>query len=540
MNKKFIMLISVMLVIFISSRISAVSIDPLNQNVSTGESFNVSVYCEPLQPIKSFEFKLLYDSSLLQVNSVTEGDIFDGYTTFFNPGIIDNYAGSIVDIYGLILGSGNVSNPGTLVNISLTAKSTVGSSLLNLYDVGLTNETEYIFIIVNDGNVTVQSVSSYPIIGNPDPSNESVNIPINTSSISFNIQDPDGDEFNYSIITNPDVGSCSENGASNGSKSCSISGLDYSTTYIWCVSCMDSISGTWVNESYWFTTESSGENGDDGEEDGGGGSHSSSGGYTSDAPDIEVNNLPETPLKPSGPIFIEMGVEYTYSISTFDVDGDRIRYRFDWGDGNYSNWSDFMFSNTSVSMSHFWSAVSNYSIRVIAQDENSMNSSWSPVLYVTASQADSGYIHPVGDVNVSGNVSVNQTIVFDASGSYDIDGVIVSYMWDFGDGETGSGVNPEHVYKNPGYYTVTLELTDNDGSTFIKTITVNAGSEFGGIGSEEKQDLLMFNFGIMVFGFVVVSLFCFTVWFRNNIISFILSYQIEKLDAEIKKIRTMH
>ena len=514
--------------IFISSRISAVSINPLNQNVSLEEIFTVSVYCEPDQSIKSFEFKLSFDSSLIQVNSVTEGDIFDGYTTFFNPGTIDNNAGSIVDIYGLILGSGNVSNPGTLVNISFTAKSTIGSSLLNLYDVGVTNETGYISITVNDGNVTVQSVNSNPIISNPDPSNGSANVPITTSSISLNIQNPDGHTFNYTIITSPDVGSISENEVSNGSKSCSISGLDYSKTYTWFVSCMDTVSETWINQSYWFTTESSG--------GGGGGSPSSGGGDNDDT--SEQNNPPETPVKPSGPTFIEMDVEYTYSSSTFDIDGDQIRYRFDWGDGNYSNWSDFMLSNTSVAMSHFWSAISNYSVRIMAQDETGMNSSWSPVLNVTASQVDSGEIPPVADFKVPSNLSVNQTIVFDASGSYDIDGIIVSYLWDFGDGETGTGVNLEHVYKNPGEYTVTLVLTDNNGNAYSKTITVNADSEFGGEWSEEKQGLLL-SFGIIIVGFVLLCLVCFTVFFRDNIISFILTHQVEKLEVKIKKIKRM-
>ena len=132
---------------------TTVSINPPSQTVSPGETFTVDVFCVPSQQIKSFELKLSFDPLLLQANSVTEGDIFDGYTTFFNPGTIDNNAGNIVDIYGLILGSGNVSNPGTLVNISLTAKSTIGSSLLNLYDVGVTNETEYVSITVNDGKV---------------------------------------------------------------------------------------------------------------------------------------------------------------------------------------------------------------------------------------------------------------------------------------------------------------------------------------------------------------------------------------------------
>ena len=74
-----------------------VSISPSTQSISSGETFTVDVYCVPAQLIKSFELKLSFDASLLQANSVVEGDIFDGYSTFFNAGIIDNNAGRIVN-----------------------------------------------------------------------------------------------------------------------------------------------------------------------------------------------------------------------------------------------------------------------------------------------------------------------------------------------------------------------------------------------------------------------------------------------------------
>jgi hypothetical protein len=115
----------------------------------------VNVSCIPGQPIKSFEFKLSFNALLLHANSVSEGDIFDGYDTFFNNGTINNIAGTIVDIYDLIVGVGNVSDSGTLVTISFTALDTTGVSYLNLIDVGVTNEVEYLEVNVSNGNVSV-------------------------------------------------------------------------------------------------------------------------------------------------------------------------------------------------------------------------------------------------------------------------------------------------------------------------------------------------------------------------------------------------
>jgi PKD repeat protein len=161
----------------------------------------------------------------------------------------------------------------------------------------------------------------------------------------------------------------------------------------------------------------------------------------------------------------------------------------------------------------------------MAQDENGVNSSWSTALNITVSQADSGEIPPVADINVSSNASANQTIVFNASGSYDIDGVIVSYQWDFGDGTTGSGVSPEYVYKHPGKYSVTLIVTDNNGNTYSKTMTVNVASE-AKEGQSKEQDVLLFHFGIIFVGVIVFIIGVLTVFFIDNVKSFFSEHHI--------------
>lgn len=61
-------------------------------------------------------------------------------------------------------------------------------------------------------------------------------------------------------------------------------------------------------------------------------------------------------------------------------------------------------------------------------------------------------------------VNVSQTINFDASESFDLDGEIISYEWDFGDGITKTGVKTTHVFSADGQYTVTLTVTDDDGN----------------------------------------------------------------------------
>ncbi|MGD8110670.1 S8 family serine peptidase [Vibrio sp. TRT 17S01] len=54
---------------------------------------------------------------------------------------------------------------------------------------------------------------------------------------------------------------------------------------------------------------------------------------------------------------------------------------------------------------------------------------------------------------------------FDASTSFDSDGSINSYAWDFGDTNTGNGKTTSHTYASQGTYTVTLTVTDDDAAT---------------------------------------------------------------------------
>jgi PKD repeat protein len=71
-----------------------------------------------------------------------------------------------------------------------------------------------------------------------------------------------------------------------------------------------------------------------------------------------------------------------------------------------------------------------------------------------------------------------QAVFFDASTTTDPDGVVVSYSWDFGDGQGATGKTASHTYTQAGTFSVTLTVADGAGrgSSTTKGVAVGAGS----------------------------------------------------------------
>ena len=94
---------------------------------------------------------------------------------------------------------------------------------------------------------------------------------------------------------------------------------------------------------------------------------------------------------------------------------------------------------------------------------------------------------PVAAFTAPASATAGRPVSFDASGSSDPDGTVVSYHWDFGDGQTQNTTTPtiSHTYSTPGARTVLLTVTDNSGSTgqATRAIIVQAAPANGGNGA---------------------------------------------------------
>lgn len=128
---------------------------------------------------------------------------------------------------------------------------------------------------------------------------------------------------------------------------------------------------------------------------------------------------------------------------------------------------------------------------------------------------------PVADIGGPYLGDVYESIVFNASGSADEDGDIVSALWHFGDNTSGVGLIQPHVYTTAGTYTVTLEVTDDEGATTTASCTVVIGQQ----GSQGGQSGLFPELNLEIpFPLLVICAFAsilgviggFLVWLKRR------------------------
>jgi len=92
---------------------------------------------------------------------------------------------------------------------------------------------------------------------------------------------------------------------------------------------------------------------------------------------------------------------------------------------------------------------------------------------------------PIASCRFSNDAPIpGESVLFDASSSFDSDGQLIDFIWDFGDGTTQRGTRVSHIYDELGLYEVRLTVVDNAGapSTISHTMTVHTPSISGGCG----------------------------------------------------------
>lgn len=196
---------------------------------------------------------------------------------------------------------------------------------------------------------------------------------------------------------------------------------------------------------------------------------------------ITIPNRPPTTPVVSGPSTGSKGVSLTFTAEGADPDGDAWGYRFDWGDGHWSEFSQPRTNNTSESQSHTYTTAYTRYVRAQARDEHGATSPWSVPFEVEVVG-----LPPIADAGPDRTVMLGAGIRLDGSASSDPDDFIVRYEWyrlpieperwvsEYPTVLFPSEAQYETFGKNPVSYELLVEDVDDLTDTDEVTITLAA------------------------------------------------------------------
>lgn len=140
-----------------------------------------------------------------------------------------------------------------------------------------------------------------------------------------------------------------------------------------------------------------------------------------------------------------------------DPDGTIVSYVWDFGDGANA---------TGVVVEHDYDDDGNYTVTLTVTDDDKAFDMASAAKTVLNRAPHASF------TTSPSQVYPTLPVVFNASESYDPDGTIKVYFWDFGDEDNATGVVVEHAYVVEGNFTVTLTVADDGGATDIAATNV--------------------------------------------------------------------
>ncbi len=130
-------------------------------------------------------------------------------------------------------------------------------------------------------------------------------------------------------------------------------------------------------------------------------------------------------------------------------------YRWYFGDGD---------SSTLTSPVHIYDTAGVMEVVLIIQSSNACPDTFSQSITIfDKPEVNFGYQ----------NACFNQQPLQFSDSTTLINGSIVGTLWDFGDGNTSTSLNPQHSYASPGLYTVTLSKTSSNGCVDSAQLNVN-------------------------------------------------------------------
>lgn len=161
--------------------------------------------------------------------------------------------------------------------------------------------------------------------------------------------------------------------------------------------------------------------------------------------DFEVSDLPVAEFTSSNSVCIGAAMQFNYVEKNI---GEPVNnWLWDFGDGTTS---------TSTNPSHTYTIAGNYKVKLSIKSNIGCSSNvFEKTVFIAKL--------PIVNFDLPVNTCVNTSIPF-MDKSTSIDGNIVTWLWNFGDGTaTSNQKNPNHIFTKSGSYTISLTSTSQFG-----------------------------------------------------------------------------
>lgn len=198
---------------------------------------------------------------------------------------------------------------------------------------------------------------------------------------------------------------------------------------------------------------------------------------------VTVTNVPPVANFVYSPTNPKTNEIIQFTDTSTDSDGTVVSWSWNFGD---------VTASTLQNPTHKYTDEGTYTVTLNITDDDGAKNSKSKSVNVSNVPPVSNFTYSPLNPNTSDTIQFNDT-------STDSDGTVISWSWKFGDGGTSTLRNPTHKYTNNGVYTVTLNVTDDDGAKGIKSklITVSnvpPTANFSYVPSYPKtSDTIQFN-----------------------------------------------
>ncbi|MCD6331014.1 MAG: PKD domain-containing protein, partial [Thermoplasmata archaeon] len=171
---------------------------------------------------------------------------------------------------------------------------------------------------------------------------------------------------------------------------------------------------------------------------------------------LPVANFTWEPLQPAS----QTNIEFNAS-SSYDLDGSIANYTWDFGDGSIG-YGKFV--------SHKYAKSGEYIVKLTVRDDYGNESYIEKTIKIANRGPVANFVYSPAEPRAGEEINFTDL-------SVDLDGSIVQWLWDFGDGSISYDKNPVHKYSKPGKYNVTLTVKDDEGGKANYSLTIEVGAK---------------------------------------------------------------